>query len=180
MDSSEKYAFKIVVIGDPEVGKTSLIRRFSNNSFDENYKATAGADFYIKILKINDLNIFLTIWDIGAQERFGTIRNYYYSGADAAILVYDVTNSKSLDSLKSWDDDFLKASIVSNPRIIVGNKIDLLDKDELKQDKALQFAHDRNLKLILTSAKNNFNVEKIFVEISKLCLEKYNLNVIYK
>ncbi|MHA1269118.1 MAG: Rab family GTPase [Candidatus Helarchaeota archaeon] len=178
MDQFERIAFKIVVIGEPAVGKTSIIRRFSDNSFSENYKATVGADFDIKILKLYDNEIFLTIWDIGSQERFVELRNYYFSGADAAILVFSVDDMCTLKALEDWDSDFLKVSDIDTPRIVVGNKVDLVDKEELNIDKALEFATERGLKLILTSAKTNFNIEKAFKAISELCIKRYNISTI--
>ena len=176
MTQLERIAFKIVIIGEPAVGKTSLIRRFSDQSFSDNYKATVGADFDIKIIKLEKLEVFLTLWDIGGQDNFSELRNYYYSGADAAVLVYDLSNIDTLHELKKWEDDFMSVSSKDTPRIVIGNKKDLID--EFNQDSVLEFVKKRGLELILTSAKTNENVEESFRLISELCLKKYNISVV--
>ncbi|MHA1232485.1 MAG: Rab family GTPase [Candidatus Helarchaeota archaeon] len=180
MIQSNKYTFKVVVIGEPRVGKTSLIRRFADNTFSDTYKTTIGADFSIKVIELMNNKVFLTIWDIGAQERFSELRNYYYNGADAAILVYDVANPKTLDLLHHWNNDFTKSTSEDTPRIIVGNKIDLLDDESnrLHFKSAKKFCDDEGIELIFSSAKTNYNVYDIFKKISELCLKRYNIGLI--
>ena len=91
VEDRKKFPFKIVVVGDPAVGKTSIVRRFADDQFEESYIHTIGADFNVKVVKLGDKEIILTVWDIGGHEHFNEIRPYYYEGAHAAICVFDLT-----------------------------------------------------------------------------------------
>ncbi|OBA25200.1 hypothetical protein HANVADRAFT_11436, partial [Hanseniaspora valbyensis NRRL Y-1626] len=136
MSDRRKNILKIIILGDSGVGKTSLIQRYVNKKYTQQYKATIGADFSTKEVELEDINggkatAALQIWDTAGQERFQSLGVAFYRGADCCVLVYDVTNEKSFARLKTWRDDFLLNSNVSNPEsfpfVILGNKMDVDD-----------------------------------------------------
>ena len=98
----------MIILGDSGVGKTSLMNQYVNNKFSEQYKATIGADFCTKDVTIDDKLVTLQIWDTAGQERFQSLGVAFFRGADACILVYDMTNPKSFESLDKWRKDFLQ------------------------------------------------------------------------
>ncbi len=116
--------YKVVVVGDGAVGKTSLIRRYCEGKFDASRVATIGVDFYTQQVQLPSETIKLSIWDMAGQERFEVVRTGFYRGSRAAALVYDVTTPASLMNLKRWRDEVLR-SAPAQPFLVVGNKVDL-------------------------------------------------------
>ena len=162
----------ILLLGDTCVGKTCLISRYANGVFKEDYIATVGVDFVSKQEIINDKNINVKLWDTAGQERFKALTPSYLRGAEGIILVYDVTNSETFESLKFWIDS-LKSNLGENslPIVINGNKIDLDDRD-ISAEYAKKFAQDNNFKYFETSAKSGIGVDELFREIVNQILEK--------
>jgi len=154
------YNFKLILIGDGEVGKTSLIKRYVFNEFLTDYKGTIGSNLYVKDLKFKDKNVKLTIWDIAGQQKWEIMRPVYYRGAHGVLAVYDVTNETSYKNLLSkWLDEL---KILKKPfkTIMIGNKIDLGDKNFAK-DEEIREKYDF-ISHIKTSAKDGDNVEEAF------------------
>lgn len=148
MSYRRKNILKIIILGDSGVGKTSLIQRYVNKKYTQQYKATIGADFSTKEVELEDINggkatATLQIWDTAGQERFQSLGVAFYRGADCCVLVYDVTNEKSFQRLKTWRNDFLLNSNVSNPEsfpfVILGNKMDV---DDSKKQVTTKQAND--------------------------------------
>ena len=162
----------ILLLGDSCVGKTCLIARYANGVFRDDYIATVGVDFVSKPEIINDKNINVKLWDTAGQERFKALTPSYLRGAEGIVLVYDVTNSESFESLKFWIDS-LKSNLGENslPIVINGNKIDLDDRDISAED-AKKFAQENNFKYFETSAKSGIGVDELFREIVNQILEK--------
>jgi len=172
-------SFKIIIIGDSCVGKTSLLKRYVNNTFLESYKATIGVDFLTKNIKINKKIISLQLWDTAGNERFHTLSNAFYRGADACIIVFDLTNINSFNNLERWMDEFLVYSNISDPNnypfIIIGNKSDLINEtNRAISDKYIQkFCQNKNVKYFEVSTKLNTNINHAF---SYLVNRIYNKN----
>jgi len=129
----KEYRVKLVVVGSPGVGKTSLIKRYVNNAFSNAYKATVGADFAQKVIDIDKTRIHLQIWDIAGQERFGTMTKVYYRNATAAMIVYDILEKKTFESVENWRKD-IKEKLDDEagdriPILLVGNKTDALNRE---------------------------------------------------
>lgn len=174
--------YKIVLMGDGMVGKTSLRKKFSDALFQRNYLMTIGVEVSTKNITININNekilVTLLIWDLGGQLYFLRIREQYYKGANGAILVYDITNKSSFDNLDRWVNELLDAR-GSIPLLIVGNKIDLRakQKDTIETNEGLektnQIASKYNLPVdfIETSALTGKNVDAAFQKISKMILK---------
>ncbi|MHA1784992.1 MAG: Rab family GTPase [Candidatus Helarchaeota archaeon] len=173
MSNKKKFSLKVLVVGEPAVGKTSVIRRFSDGTFDENYEHTIGADFNIKVVEVPEENVdvILTVWDIGGQERFEVIRKYYYEGSNAAFIVCDLTNKETFSEVNRWYADL--ASYLQNiPIALMANKVDLKDQIEITDNDLEEMTKNLNLKFYFkTSAKDGTNVHKAFREIALLCLK---------
>lgn len=162
---------KVVCIGDANAGKTAIITRFTKGMFSENYKATIGCDFSVKILKYGSNVIRMRLWDLGGDERFEYLRNIYYKGVEGAIILFDLTNSNTFDHLSKWTTE-LEQCGGNVPFIIGGNKADLKGARKIDQKAAEQFAHDHNALYFDTSAKDGSGVEEIFHKLTELMLEK--------
>jgi len=131
MSHHKKVLLKIIILGDSGVGKTSLMNQYVNNRFSNQYKATIGADFLTKEVMIDDKLVTMQIWDTAGQERFQSLGVAFYRGADACVLVYDITKPKTFESLQNWKDEFL---IQAGPRdpdnfpfAVLGNMVDKAD-----------------------------------------------------
>jgi Ras-related protein Rab-1A len=185
MVENKSYVYKVCVVGDGGVGKTSLVRKSVNNTFSENYIMTIGSNFSVKPIILSEYpqyNITLSIWDIAGQEHFKSVRPPFYKGAKALIYVYDLTRRGSFDNLINWQKEAVK-SAGSLPSILVGNKLDLINPDEKRAKKEeinrlMDFLHT-NL-YFETSAKKGTNVENIFKVVAKTILRKSEeVNTIY-
>lgn len=159
--SIPKKPYKVVIIGDSNVGKTCIIERFINNSFDIT-KPTIGAMHYEK--KINDVN--LDIWDTAGQERFRSMIPMYYKGTKSIIVVYDITDSATFEGAKKWINEI--SQNVSNASIVlVGNKCDLDDKRKITKEMGQLFAKENGYDFLETSAKDNININALFEVVSQ-------------
>ena len=179
----KKVLMKIIILGDSGVGKTSLMNQYCNKRFSNQYKATIGADFLTKEVTIDDKLVTLQIWDTAGQERFQSLGVAFYRGADACILVYDITNEKSFEQLNSWRDEFLTQA---NPRdpdnfsfVVIGNKVDKETERRVPKTKATQWCKSKGSKPIPyfeTSAKEAVKVEAAFLEAAQTALVQESNN----
>ena len=163
----------ILLLGNSDTGKTSLLMKYVKNQYKESYISTVGLDTFMKDLKINEEDVRLHLMDTSGQERFKSLAQSYYNKVDGIIFVFDVTNRESFEGIKYW----LKDALSYNKEIvyvIVGNKIDLkniivVNKNDVKGQKIF-----KDIKYFETSAKENTNVEKPFEELANLILQKLN------
>ncbi|CAF2128690.1 unnamed protein product [Rotaria magnacalcarata] len=162
IDSDYDVLLKLLLIGDSGVGKSSLLTRFSDDSFTESYLSTIGVDFKIRTLKHNGKKIKLQIWDTAGQERFRTITATYYRGAQGIIIVFDLTNLESFDNIKNWLTEIERNGPEDVKKLLVGNKCDLASERVVDYAKAKKFADSLHISYIETSAKGSSNVEPIF------------------
>ena len=168
-----QFIFKIILIGDTSTGKTSLINRYINKRFEDKYRCTIGVDFLMQKIYIDNTLIKLQIWDTAGMEKYKQITSSYYRGAQACIVVFDLTNIDSFYSLQQWVDDYCQISKNQNNIYIVGNKCDLNDFKVSKED-IMKFCQNNNgFKYLQTSAKTGEGVEKMFEDISNDLFEKY-------
>jgi len=158
---------KIVVAGDGNVGKTSLIRRYTQGKFDISRVATIGVDFHTHTVDLPDQQVRLSIWDMAGQERFKVMRPGFYRGSRAAALVYDVSAPESLEHLLIWREEIIKV-IPQQKFIVVGNKIDLA-RDQ-KADNARLFAKLINSPFLQTSALTGEGVARMFLLMAQMAL----------
>jgi len=170
----KKLAFKIIVIGSPSVGKTSLIRRFAENKFSKSYLPTIGADFNLKVIELPDAQVIMTVWDIGGHERFDTIRTFYYSGAHGGVIAFDLTRRETFESIRGWEEDIRKGAGDRIPLILLCNKADLKDKIEVSEEEIKKVAEELDISFFMTSAKTGQNVQEAFRKIAKDCAEFFS------
>ncbi|MFW9783139.1 MAG: Rab family GTPase [Candidatus Heimdallarchaeota archaeon] len=176
MNTQGHYIIKIVLLGEANVGKTSLVYRFIEDKFRENYKSTLGVNLLKKDMQLEEFGeVSAQIWDLGGQESFRSLRKLYLEGANGALVVYDCTKKKSFEKLSDWIQDFKQAR-GNEPIVLIGNKKDLEDKIKVPESDGNEFANKNNMEFISTSAKTGSNVEEAFIEITKKILKK-NLGI---
>ena len=158
------HQYKIIVVGEASVGKTSLAVRFTHNFFRPDYIPTSGTNFFVKNLKKGDEILQLQIWDTGGQERFRHVRPKYYKNAHGALLVYDITNFETFRKLISWLAE-LDRYCGNIPIVLVGNKKDLEDKREVSVEDAEEFSKVYRTYFTEASAKTGENVTYAFTLI---------------
>lgn len=165
--------FRVVFMGDSQVGKSSLIHRFFKNEFDNHLKNTVCASYYAYEETINDRKVIMQIWDTAGQEKYRSLGPIYYRNATVGIAVLDVTQEDSLSKLEKWIEEFLLHT--ENPLLyIVGNKIDLIPiLDRTKTDKIKEFAKEKKAEWFFTSAKTGENVSQLFLYVFKKLVKNH-------
>jgi len=154
------------------VGKTSLVYRFIENKFREDYKSTLGVNLLKKDMNIDKYKgVSAQIWDLGGQESFKSLRSLYLQGANGALVIYDTTNRKSFENLDEWVSNFEEARGFV-PTLLIGNKVDLEKKRKVDEKEGKEFAEKNKMDFLLTSAKTGANVEAAFNDLIKKILDK--------
>ena len=182
-DSEDDYhLFKILLLGDSAVGKSCLLLRYCENSFQESHLTTIGLDFRLKTVNLEDKRkIKVQIWDTAGEDRFRAITRNYYRGANGIILMYDVTDQKSFEHIRDWVEKIKEDAVEEIIIYLVGNKIDLNNKRIITNEEGKKLAAEYNIKYYETSVKNSIGVEEVFLSIIKemddLFLEKNNKEV---
>jgi len=167
-DENCDYLFKIILIGNPGVGKTCLVQRFKNGIFIERCGSTIGVDFATKTIKLDGKIVKLQVWDTGGQERFRTITQSYYRNANGIVIAYDITKRDSFKDIPHWIEDVRKYASTKSLKLLIGNKRDLNSGREVTEDEAKQLAaHYDIIDAIETSAKDATNVEEAFMRMTQ-------------
>ena len=162
------------MIGDSGVGKTSVILRFTQNIFKEEFLNSIGVDFKSKDLSIDGKKIKLQIWDTAGQERFRTITSSYYRNAHAIVVVFDLTNRQSYEHVQRWMNDINKFAKDNVLKFLIGNKADLINERQVHYEEARALASQMNTTYFSLSAKKNENINEFFEAAARLFLMKYN------
>ena len=142
-DDEYDFIFKVLLLGNSDVGKSSLLLRFVDSVWNDAFVPTIGVDFKVKTLEINNKKVKMQIWDTAGEERFRTVVSTYFRGAHGILLLYDVTNRDSFKNLENWLIEIEKNSSEKVLKILLGNKCDLNDDREIQPDEGRAFA-DRN------------------------------------
>ena len=168
----KEHTFKILLLGDSSVGKTCFLKRYTDDTFQDAYLSTIGFDYRFKMVPLKSgKKVKVQLWDTAGQERFRTIAKSYYRGAHGIILMYDVTNTKSFESMRKWLTQ-IKEDAPSKIRVIlVANKIDSEERVVSKED-GINLAQSCNYKIFESSAKENINVTEAFQDL----IEDININ----
>jgi small GTP-binding protein len=169
MVNSNIYAslYKILIVGDINTGKTSILDQFTNGNFDGAYISTIGIDFNVKMVNIDeDTKVKLQIWDTCGQERFRALTRSYYRNANAIIIVYDITSRKSFENAKIWIKEFEQYLDPGVLPILVGNKTDLFLYRQIQYFEGYNLAQEKYMEYFETSAKYDNNIETLFTFIA--------------
>ncbi len=166
MNPEYDYLFKLLLIGDSGVGKSCLLLRYTDETYQESYISTIGVDFKIKTIELDGKVIKLQIWDTAGQERFRTITSSYYRGAHGIIVVYDVTDQESFNNVKVWLQEIDRYANENVNKLLVGNKSDLTSKKVVDYETAKAFADELGIPFLETSAKSAANVEQSFMTMA--------------
>ena len=178
---SAKYIIKILTLGSRNVGKSSLILKYSENKFMEKTNSTIGIDYKSKLIKKGNELIKITLYDTAGQEKFNYIIKNYYRGTNGVLLVYDITDRNSFEKLEFWLNDLREnADNIDNLFIyLIGNKNDLEDKRKVSFKEANEYAKQKNIPYIEVSAKTGDNIKKLFEDMVKGTMT-YMLNKLKK
>ena len=172
-DDGYDVLFKIILGGDTSVGKTNIINKYIKNEFHEDFFATIGVEFSHKQFIIDNHKIKAQIWDTAGQERYKSITSAYYKGAKGALIVYDITNKFTFDSVDKWVQDLNLYGDKNLTLLLVGNKSDLVDKRQVSQEEGEEKAKSFSLGFIETSACSGDNIDQAFDIMLKEVLKKY-------
>ncbi|MFW9993182.1 MAG: Rab family GTPase [Candidatus Odinarchaeota archaeon] len=159
--SNLEYHAKILLLGDPSVGKTSLLRKFVYGSFTSDYTATLGVDFLTKVINNDNVTVNLAIWDVAGEAKFSSFKSMYYTGASGALLIFDLTRKTTLDNLSTWYADVKKYS-PGAVTTVIGNKADLQNQISNDTINEIIKAIIPSYRYFTTSAKTGENVEDVF------------------
>ncbi|MHA2005886.1 MAG: Rab family GTPase [Promethearchaeota archaeon] len=166
------YQFKIIICGDPLVGKTSIALRFTESAFSRTYLPTIGVNISEKTIFIDNYHINFIFWDIAGHSKFNRLRKHFYEGADGVLLVFDLTNLDSINNINQWYKDIKKYATwkCGIKGFIFGNKKDLISKREVFREKGLELANKLKLEYIETSALTGENINESFYKLGKALL----------
>ena len=169
--------YKFLFLGETSVGKTSILLRYTDDSFNS-FLPTVGVDVKYKYIKYEDKKIRLDIWDTAGQERFKNIAKNYFRGSNGIILVFDISNKESLKKLKYWIKDCKPNIDPETELVIAENKIDLESERVISKESIKEFGEKNNIEIFPTSAKTGEGIDNVFIHlISKLFLKK-NIGVV--
>jgi Ras-related protein Rab-21 len=169
---SNNISFKLVLLGDGRVGKTSLVVRYVNNVFSEKQEATIQASYLTKRLVIEGVPVTLSIWDTAGQERFHALGPIYYRDADAALLVYDIASSETFDRVTKWVKELQQMAPGDITMTIAANKSDLVRSKKISIQEAESYATSIGARLFMTSAKTGIGIDEMFLDIAKRLMDK--------
>jgi small GTP-binding protein len=168
------FTFKILLLGDASVGKTSFTKRYCYNIFNPSERLTIGVDFHVKTIDLKEKKIKLQIWDVGGEERFRFLLPTYCLGANAAFLLYDITRPSTLDNISEWIT-IVKQKGGPIPIMLVGAKIDLSPQRQVPREYGIQIAEKNDMaSFVEISAKDNLNVDEAFKVLTELTLNRTN------
>ena len=170
--SNYDFTFKVLLLGDASVGKTSFTKRYCYNIFNPSERLTIGVDFHVKTIDLHGKKIKLQIWDIGGEERFRFLLPTYCLGANAAFLLYDITRPQTLDNISEWTN-IVRQKGGPVPIMLIGSKIDLeKSQRNIPREYGIQIAEKHNMTSFgEISSKTGQNVTKTFEVLTELTLE---------
>ena len=171
--TEEKYdfIFKVLLLGNSDVGKSSIILRYVDQIWSDTFVPTIGVDFKVKTVQVDNKNIKMQIWDTAGQERFRTVISTYFRGSHGLFLIYDITNRDSFKNLENWLSEIEENANKNVLKILIGNKCDLENDREIKTEEGQAFANRNGMQFMETSAKMNTNINESFEALAKLMIK---------
>ena len=174
--SKNEEIIKIMILGNYSVGKTSFLIRFTKNKFDETYLATIGIDYIYRIINIENKLYKLMFYDTAGEEKYKSIPKNHIKNVQGIILMYDITNKKSFDSIIDWISDVKEIKGENFPMILVGNKIDLNESREVTEEMGYELAEKNQIEFFETSNKDGTNIQEAGLEIVYKILGETKVN----
>ncbi|XP_073499583.1 ras-related protein Rab-3B isoform X2 [Phyllobates terribilis] len=171
-DQNFDYMFKLLIIGNSSVGKTSFLFRYADDTFTSAFVSTVGIDFKVKTVYRNDKRVKLQIWDTAGQERYRTITTAYYRGAMGFILMYDIANEESYNAVQDWATQIKTYSWDNAQVVLVGNKCDMEEERVIATEKGKHLADQLGFEFFEASAKENIQVKQVFERLVDIICEK--------
>ena len=174
IEKNEELKLKIILVGDSGIGKTSIINRYHDNTFSPNTFATISMNFISEKIEINNKKIIVNVWDTAGQEQYRSINKLFIKDADIVVFVYDITNRQSFDNLDYWHN-FISEELGQTPILaLAGNKMDLYEKEEVREEEGEELANEWQANFALLSAKEENNtINQFFKNLVTKYLEKY-------
>ena len=163
---------KLILVGDSEVGKSTILLNYTENYFCEEMVATIGLENKVKTINIRGLKAKLQIWDTAGQEKFSSLTKGFFRNTDGILLVFDLTNNKSFNNIKKWINEVENNSDHKTKKILVGNKVDMKDNIQVSKDDIDNLCKKKKIKYIEVSGKNNTNVNEAFETLVNLIIDK--------
>ncbi|XP_071380867.1 ras-related protein Rab-19 [Centroberyx affinis] len=177
-EDSFDFLFKIILVGDSDVGKTCVVQSFKSGIFVEKQQNTIGVDFTVRTLEIDGKKVKMQVWDTAGQERFRTITQSYYRSAHGAMVAYDITRRTTFDSVPHWIQEVEQYGAASVVLILIGNKSDLHTQRQVLFEDACTLAENKGVLAALeTSAKEAQNVEAAFALMARELLARNGMTV---
>lgn len=173
VEGKTRHTFKLVLLGDSSVGKTSIARRMTSNTFSEFQESTIGASFMTKHYETSKEIINYEIWDTAGQERYRSLAPMYYRGAHCVFLVFDLTNRDSYESIKSWQKEIKNNAKDVVLIILIGNKSDLCASRQVAEREVEEYAESISAKYYETSAKSGIRIDKLQDYMNKMLPRLY-------
>ena len=170
------YLLKYVIVGDASVGKSNLLLRYTHGQFRDEYQLTIGVEFGSNNIVIDNSVFRIQIWDTAGQENFRSITRSYYKNSACALIVYDITNRASFESLADWIEDCKNSSPKTVFMVLIGNKCDLEQNREINEEEGREFAEKNGMLFFETSAKTGQNVEEVFKQSASNIAKKIKEN----
>ncbi len=164
--------WKILVIGEGAVGKTSIATRYTTGGFKESHLMTVGANFMLKNLEINGQTVKLSIWDTAGQEKFRKVVESYYKGGSGVLICFAINDRRSFEALEYWYSSTQKHLGTNAKYVLVGNKSDLESDREVKKEEAESWAQAHGMKYFETSALKNTNIKEVFEYLANLIMQE--------
>ena len=171
--------YKLLLMGESNVGKTSIILRYTENEFQTTGISTCGVDVKVKFVSVDNIKIKLVIWDTAGQERFRGLAKNYFRGANGFILVYDITNKNSFDKLRGWMSDAKEKIDGEYKMVVIGNKKDCEDEREVDSKTLKEFGEKNDVLTMEVSAKTGEGVDSLFTAMVKELLELKNVGFVH-
>ena len=174
-----EIGLKIILVGDTNVGKTSLLLRYTDELFPNKHISTVGVEYRIKKLEYKGFRVKMQIWETAGQERFHSITKSYFNSTDGILFVFDISDYKSFEEIKAWIIE--SEEIVSDfKKLLIGNKCDLKHKIAVTKEEVNNYCKEKNIEFLETSAKENINLNEVFNKIIELIFKDKTDNEIIK
>ena len=166
--------YKILLLGDSDVGKSCFLMRYADNVFVDNYITTIGLDYKLKYIQLDSGEIIkVQLWDTAGHDRYRTIAKNYYKGSHGILLLYDVTKTNSFENIREWIRDIREEVYEKAIIFLIGNKIDKKEDRKIQTEQGAKLAEEFNLPFFEASAKSGENVDEIFKALYKKISEVY-------